>query len=257
MRHLIHLSFLGSNILHLTSSNKVFGQHGQLWQRDICSGSEPAGTKVIADHSKIDCDNNDELVVVHEPRNVPVIKYHEVEGVAKREFYDSQEQLHIAECYTDFGLPAPQIRAKIRLQNGTTLYEEFDISACLGRSSKNFLSFSTDSIFSDFNENTDCRTDFDYLNSEETDYVKRSTGILFKVIDEHFDKAKISCQNSYYLNGTNGKMATSESSEIEIRVYRPMQSVKLDVEQDPISGAILKLNCEAFGGYPENYQFFL
>ena len=128
-----------------------------------------------------------------------VIKYHEVEGLAKREFYDSQEQLHLAECYTDFGLPAPEIRAKISLQNGTVLFEEFDISACLGQTNKNFLSFSTEnSIFENFgDENSNCRTDFDWLNSEETDYVQRSTGILFKVIDQNFDKAKLSCQNTY------------------------------------------------------------
>lgn len=251
-----------SSVMLSVESTKIYGQHGKLWQRDICAGSTPAGNKIIGDHSQISCDDSDdELIVVHQPRNVPVIKYHEVEGVSKREFYDSQEQLHLAECYTDFGLPAPEIQAKITLQNGTVLYEEFDISACLGQTSKNFLSFSTgNSMFDDFGEdfgngNSNCRTDFDWLNPEETDYVQRSTGILFKVIDQNFDKARISCQNSYFLNGTDGKRATAESAEIEIRVYRPMKEVGLRVEQSEVDGEIVTLSCEAFGGYPENYEF--
>lgn len=244
------------SVLLSVQSTKLYGQHGKLWQRDICAGSVPAGKKIIADHSKISCANDDELIVVHQPRNVPVIKYHSVENHEKREFYDSQEQLHLAECYTDFGLPAPEIRAKIQLQNGTILFEEFDISACLGQTSKNFLSFSNEnSIFEDLNINSNCRTDFDWLNDQETDYVQRSTGILFKVIDQNFDRAKISCQNTYFLNGTDGKRATAESGEIEIRVYRPMREVRLNVEQNMINGEILKLTCEAFGGYPENYEF--
>lgn len=113
-------------------------------------------------------------------------------------------------------------------------------------------------MFDDFGEdfgngNSNCRTDFDWLNPEETDYVQRSTGILFKVIDQNFDKARISCQNSYFLNGTDGKRATAESAEIEIRVYRPMKEVGLRVEQSEVDGEIVTLSCEAFGGYPENY----
>ena len=57
------------------------------------------------------------------------------------------------------------------------------------------------------------------------------------------------------MNGTDGKRATSESDEIEIRVYRPMSEVSLSVDQDDSTGEIVRLNCEAFGGYPENYDF--
>merc|ERR1712178_429213 len=34
-----------------------------------------------------------------------------------------------------------------------------------------------------------------------------------------------------------------------------MKEVTLNVDQDDSTGKIIRLNCEAFGGYPENYVF--
>lgn len=77
------------------------GIRGATWPLDICGGAYPAGEQIITAHDSLESCNLD---VIQAPQNKPLIRNRIIEGKPKEIFYASSEQVHIAECYSDYDL---------------------------------------------------------------------------------------------------------------------------------------------------------
>ena len=81
------------------SSSSAVGIRGATWPLDICNGEYPAGEQIITAHDSLESCNLD---VIQAPQNKPLIRNRIIEGKPKEIFYASSEQVHIAECYSDY-----------------------------------------------------------------------------------------------------------------------------------------------------------
>lgn len=267
-------------LIALARSTTYYSLQGEKWPAETCNGKFPAKEKAIANHAGKKICPGHELIVVNEPRNNPQIRHHTINDKEKTTFYDDNRKsiVHIAECFSDFALPAPKIEAIVKLKNGTELPPQtFDIDKCLAKAQGSFLSFSAglgldfehngdgsnsdsgpaagagldNGLDNNFNEN--CPTDFDYMNQDNTDWVKKSTGIWYHSLDKTFDQAEIRCRSTFYKNFTAGSVPVKESTisrPISIRVSHPPEEVRMRIVQDAKSGIIEELECVHFGGYP-------
>ena len=264
-----------------TSENSItnhFILQGKTWPQNICDGQNtfPSGQQAIAKHGTDrdlakSCPKSN-FIIINEPANMPYIRHRQLADgrTAKTEFYDDSdsEMVHLAECFSGYGLPAPEISAVVNLKNGTELNINFNIEVCLGKTSDGFLDFLPASLpdfehtfnqeLSDANE-AHCETDFAYMGDKaaKNDWTQRSTGILYHTLNKDWHNAEIICRASYYKNFTEGMVpekAIADSHKISIQVVHPMETVELKVEQD-MDGVVTDLQCFTVGGYPEPYLF--